>query len=636
MRKIFSAALALVCVWFATPAMANCNLFDSSWLLNINEWTESNGVYSGPTWRLILYINNNNGLPVTIDPNTQYTISATFGNNDSSFRFGAKYTDGTTEYQIGNINNGRFSFTTTAGKQVASLTATYGSGASNVELSNIQIERGDTATEYTPYNPLCATCDGTVVNYTSATGTGVQNGTPTPTNPIEPTFYKQGNMVLRKVGNIADSYDASTGKITRRVGVKVLDGSEDFSVSTNSDIVLDGSTTFWNVGAISDNRGVSASAEAIGISNYFVPAPSSAGRTDPKIPDSFSVGSNAHAEHTLWIRMNGEHSAAEFKSWLAAQKAAGTPVTVYYPLATAVEEDWTETSYCETPIKIATTKYNETKFSPLNTALANAISVVDTVVSNTITQAGRIATLQAQKQTRPADDPSDANNAENCPAGKKCLLVEDASGTPHWYEIVERYSRLPDGYTELEYIESTGTQYIDTGLNPKPDVTSVEFEAAITDTSMEQIFGARQTAGAAGGSYNVFANVSPKQFRLDWVGNADAVVGGIVVGTFYKFVLNADGSVDFQNEHFGRAETKTECNYNMYLFGANNAGVYTENSLGKVRYKGAVKIKERGILVRDFIPAKNASGVVGMYDTVSGQFFTNQGTGEFVAGPVAE
>ena len=30
MKKIFSAALALVCIWFASPALAACNLFDSS------------------------------------------------------------------------------------------------------------------------------------------------------------------------------------------------------------------------------------------------------------------------------------------------------------------------------------------------------------------------------------------------------------------------------------------------------------------------------------------------------------------------------------------------------------------------------------------------------------------------------
>ena len=49
-----------------------------------------------------------------------------------------------------------------------------------------------------------------------------------------------------------------------------------------------------------------------------------------------------------------------------------------------------------------------------------------------------------------------------------------------------------------------------------------------------------------------------------------------------------------------------------------------------------MKINNNGTLVRDFIPAKNASGVVGMYDTVSGQFFTNQGSGDFIAGPGAE
>ena len=43
-------------------------------------------------------------------------------------------------------------------------------------------------------------------------------------------------------------------------------------------------------------------------------------------------------------------------------------------------------------------------------------------------------------------------------------------------------------------------------------------------------------------------------------------------------------------------------------------------------------------LVQYFIPAKrNSDSAIGMYDTVSGQFFTNQGTGEFIAGdPVSE
>ena len=35
------------------------------------------------------------------------------------------------------------------------------------------------------------------------------------------------------------------------------------------------------------------------------------------------------------------------KNYLAAQYVAGTPVTVWYPLAEPVEEDWSETTYNE-------------------------------------------------------------------------------------------------------------------------------------------------------------------------------------------------------------------------------------------------------------------------------------------------
>ncbi|MBQ7245062.1 MAG: hypothetical protein IJS34_01695 [Alphaproteobacteria bacterium] len=84
--------------------------------------------------------------------------------------------------------------------------------------------------------------------------------------------------------------------------------------------------------------------------------------------------------------------------------------------------------YCAPDIKIATTAYNSARFSPVVTELNNTIATIRSVVTNTINQTAAIADLQATKQTRPD---------ENCPAGKKCLLVEDNDGTPHWFEIVE-------------------------------------------------------------------------------------------------------------------------------------------------------------------------------------------------------
>ena len=79
-------------------------------------------------------------------------------------------------------------------------------------------------------------------------------------------------------------------------------------------------------------------------------------------------------------------------------------------------------------IRIATTAYNSARFSPVVTELNTTIATIRSVVTNTINQTKAIADLQATKQTRPN---------EQCPAGKKCLLVEDDAGQPHWYEIVE-------------------------------------------------------------------------------------------------------------------------------------------------------------------------------------------------------
>ncbi|MBQ7245033.1 MAG: hypothetical protein IJS34_01530, partial [Alphaproteobacteria bacterium] len=136
--------------------------------------------------------------------------------------------------------------------------------------------------------------------------------------------------------------------------------------------------------------------------------------------------------------------------------------------------------FCANAIKIATTAYNAARFSPVVTELNNTIATIRSVVTNTINQTKAIADLQATKQTRPD---------ETCPAGKKCLLVEDDAGQPHWYEIIESASRLPDGYTELEYIEGTGTQYIDTGYVPNVNTeTKINFLTTTLPSSDAYMF----------------------------------------------------------------------------------------------------------------------------------------------------
>ena len=163
-------------------------------------------------------------------------------------------------------------------------------------------------------------------NYNTATGTGVQDGTPTPTNPIMPTFYQQGGMILRSVGTYADSYDENTNKITRRVGVKVLDGTEDWETRTSGSYVA-----FYS--PILGNK--ISGANPGPICSHF-PAYTSWSNFDK---DTVQNAILTQSTNFCTIKNINLSTVQEFKTWLSSQYAAGTPVIVYYPLATPVTED---------------------------------------------------------------------------------------------------------------------------------------------------------------------------------------------------------------------------------------------------------------------------------------------------------
>jgi len=79
-------------------------------------------------------------------------------------------------------------------------------------------------------------------------------------------------------------------------------------------------------------------------------------------------------------------------------------------------------------ILVATKTEHDEQFTGVRAALQTAITKVNSVVANTITQAGDIGTLATTKQTRPAT---------NCANDKKCLLVKNPQQALAWYEIVD-------------------------------------------------------------------------------------------------------------------------------------------------------------------------------------------------------
>ncbi len=190
---------------------------------------------------------------------------------------------------------------------------------------------------------------------------------------------------------------------------------------------------------------------------------------------------------------------------------------------------------------------------------------------------------------------------------------------------------VPAGYTQLLYIESTGTQRIDTGISGF-DTGDWEIYAkwmlpvATQLYNYSSIFSVYQ--GEQYNTYRVIVNgTDSKSYILN--GNTKAGGGGKFIGNqsinqIHTAVVK-DNIVTFDDQPYA-TNTKGDTL-------PNSAKLLISHGIIAKIY--SVKVKKNGVLFADFIPARrNSDGVLGMYDTVSNTFFTNSGTGNFIAGPV--
>lgn len=191
--------------------------------------------------------------------------------------------------------------------------------------------------------------------------------------------------------------------------------------------------------------------------------------------------------------------------------------------------------------------------------------------------------------------------------------------------------RLPEGYTELEYIESSGTQYIETYFVPNQDTRVViDFELTQVTNNVTTIFGQRNGTAETDPLFYVFHVLnSGRTVRSDYFGTGVAttmnIVGKRIVVDKNKNVCNVGGTVLTNTVATGQGV------HSLYLFGLNDRG--TKMRFGAMAKLYSCQIYDNGTLVRDYIPCKNPSNKAGLYDKVTGAFYGNAGTGDFVAGP---
>ena len=206
----------------------------------------------------------------------------------------------------------------------------------------------------------------------------------------------------------------------------------------------------------------------------------------------------------------------------------------------------------------------------------------------------------------------------------------EAAETPAVRSVAARDAYpVPEGYTALEYVEGTGTQYINTGFNPDSESRCVcDAQFIDLEGKWKAVFAARTN----GNTFN-FCFYASNVNKWTFYYGPSSYPGSAADLNRHTFDLNAGvGYID--NVQVCSAEATFSIGYPIWLFTGNNAG--TQAAFSHVRMYSC-QIYDNGTQVRGFVPAKrNSDGAVGMYDTIGGTFYGNSGTGEFVAGPEIE
>ena len=197
-----------------------------------------------------------------------------------------------------------------------------------------------------------------------------------------------------------------------------------------------------------------------------------------------------------------------------------------------------------------------------------------------------------------------------------------------------------DTYKEVEYLESTGKQYINTGVKVTPDYTvEVTFVMTQRNATWDTLFGTRSSnqarftarwANSATGKLGVHRSKG-KTVNYESIDDANATKT-MVVDTWHTIKL-AKREYTFDGElrkTFSATSSTAQFSYPIYLFALCNAG--SPADYGYFRIKKARIWNDKDELIRDYIPCVDLDGVGGMYDVVNDTFTKSGSSTKFNVG----
>lgn len=195
---------------------------------------------------------------------------------------------------------------------------------------------------------------------------------------------------------------------------------------------------------------------------------------------------------------------------------------------------------------------------------------------------------------------------------------------------------LPDGYTQVDYIVGSGTQYIKTGYKPNAN-TNVVSKCYVSDFSLSRNYICGTISGSpAKDRYQICFGTITTSANTMWCRDESVHRFNITPPTKPFDITTSGENITIDGTTYTYTDTQAfDSNAKeLYLLAINNNGSASDIGNGVRLY--SFKIYESSSLLHNYIPCyRNSDNAVGLYDLITNTFLTNAGTGSFTYGSVA-
>lgn len=234
------------------------------------------------------------------------------------------------------------------------------------------------------------------------------------------------------------------------------------------------------------------------------------------------------------------------------------------------------------------------------------------------------------------------DNQITLPAEGTNIHVEDAAKARLYEfglskESSQETITLPDEYTLVNYIESSGSQYIDILYNFTSEFAELKMNAQLTELSTTET--AKALCGrSVSGVGRIFYLSQNSLYGFYWQ-TGDATINNIASNNadtnkhYFDCVVSDKNYFYIDNNLIGSSDKNSSIlNESLVCVFARKGNNNVASNFSKMKLYD-LKLYDNQVLVCDLIPCyRNSDNEVGLYDLVNNVFYTNKGTGAFTYG----